>query len=158
MELEKKVENSVFVYDENFWTGKRKLTIDGAEATTVNRSTFNAPVQGTLHVKGSYIFGVSLVKDDGGKIVLYKNTWWEWVLIVLPLIGIGVGVFCGAVFGGLSALFGLAGACGNASILHSKLNTALKITIGILIAIVAFCAWFGIYVAVVGGIMNALKR
>ena len=103
-------------------------------------------------MKGNFITGVTLIEGDGNNIVLAQNKWYEWVLIFLPLLGLGVGILGGAIGGGLSALFCLLCAGINATILRSNVKFGLKIAGCIFMAVVMNLAWFLIYGAIVGGI------
>lgn len=155
MELRTESDGNVYVYTENFWTGKRELTFNGVALQKENKKTFivncNDGMIRRIKVKGNFLSGVTLL-TEWGNIVMTKNKWYEWILIFLPLIGVFGGVLGGAIGGGLSAVCCLAGCVFNATILRGELSLPLKILFCILIVIAANLLWFLIYVMIVGGL------
>lgn len=146
------------VYDENIWTGKGSLTIGGESGTKIGKRLFSFgsdAQKSEVTIKGSFLTGLTLIFSGGEQLVLAKNKWYEWILIFLPLIGFAVGVTCGAIGGGLSALFGMLGAFFNAYFLRTGLNIFLKIIACIAIAAAVFFIWVMIYVLIVGGLATA---
>jgi hypothetical protein len=146
-----------FEYDESFWTsGKKELSVNGVPAHKVSKKVFILPGS-TINatVKGNFLAGIKLQLNTGGEIVLCKNKWYEWPLIFLPLLGIGLGIFGGALGGGLSALFGFSGAAANAVILRSKRNIVFKVLCCLVIAVGSFFIWLSIYEMMVGGLAIA---
>ena len=138
-------------YFESFWTGRRKLFINGRELNKVGRKVFcdgagNSEVEYTA--KGSFLTGITLISDKGENYVLAKNKWYDWIMIFLPLLGIFFAVFCGALGGGLGALFCLIGAVINAFIARSSMSLPAKIVLQIVVAVVANAIWFALYIVV----------
>lgn len=172
MHLIAEKDGNLYSYTENIWTGKKELTLNGVALEKRNREVFAVNRDGAeelITVKGNFLMGVTLVEGDGNNIVLVQNKWYEWVLIVLPLLGIGVGFFGGAIGGVLSMLFYLlGGAIGgvlsvlfcllcagiNATILRSNVKFGLKIAGCIFMALVMNLAWFLIYAAIAGGLFE----
>ena len=52
------------VYDENFWTGRKKITINGEELEKVSRKEFKTKSGEQVLIKGNFITGAKL--DIGG--------------------------------------------------------------------------------------------
>ena len=155
MQLTAEDEGRVYDYTENVWTGKKELTLDGVPLEKINKKTFSVKDDAgnarPLEVKGNFLTGVTLT-DNGKNIVLAKNKWYEWVLIFLPCLGIALGILCGAIGGGLSALCCLLGAVLNANILRGKSSLAVKIIACVAVFVVCNAVWFLICLAVAGGI------
>lgn len=153
MELSAVCENGTSVmYEESFWTGRRKLYVNGKESVKLGKRKFRSEEGGVVtnyEVKGNFLAGVTLIVDGTEKIVLAKNAWYDWLMIFIPLVGFCVGIFCGAIGGGLSALCCLAGSYFNATIARSRLNGGAKILLQILVAVVANAVWFAVYFVVV---------
>lgn len=150
MILETKLEDGRYVeYYESFWTGRRKLSIEGKELKKTGKRVFCDDENGSIveyTAKGSFLTGVTLITNNGKSLVLAKNKWYDWFMIFLPLVGMVAGVaFCGALGGGLSAVFCLLAATINASISRSKLNAPVKLILQLVVAVVANAIWFVIY-------------
>ena len=153
MEISKNADGVTYCYTESFWTGKRNLSVDGEIAKKLDRRNFRINEK-TYTIKGNFLSGVSL-EVNGKRIPLAENTWYDWILIILPIMNIVMGVLCGAIGGFLSALFGFVAAVVNAMILRSKLHIAVKILLCIL-TIAISTAWFGIYYVIALAIYGAL--
>ena len=158
MTFQKNVNGVDYTYEESFWTGKKKLSMNGVPLTPVSRREFRYLDQGgaerRISVKGNFLGGITLLYE-GGSVELLKNKWYEWVLIFVPLLGFLVGIFGGAIGGGLSAVFCLGAAFINATILRSKLNLVLKILFTVLVAVGMNVAWFLILGLIAGGLALA---
>lgn len=160
MQLTAEVNGVLYLYEENFWTGKKSLTANGVPLTKTGKRQFSVTKEdGTVSyitVKGSFLSGISLLTSEG-EVVLVKNKWYDWVLIFLPMVGIVVGVAgCGALGGGLSALFGFLGAFVNATLLRSKLSMPVKILLCIVVFAVANVVWFLLYLVIANAILDAV--
>ena len=151
-------------YEENMWTGSKKLSINGIYLTKLNRKTFGGMINGekiTVAVKGGYISGVTV--DVNG--LLYRVTegakWYDYVFtfmwvglyavlsishafnIVFPIAG---GLIGGAV-AGLGAAFTL-------YIIKPRKNVALKLVI----SLGFFAAVMAINHTIAIMLLNALYR
>jgi hypothetical protein len=159
MVINKTIDGVSYSYQESFWTGKKSLIVNGSPAIKCGRSLFTlaAPESDAVQVKGSFLSGVSLYFGSGKVVVLEKNTWWEWILIIFPLLNIGAGVFGGLIGGCLSALFGGAGSIINASILRGDIRLWERIVLCILVIVVVSFSWLLIYFLAVNGLKNALN-
>lgn len=160
MQLTAEVNGVLYLYEENFWTGKKSLTVNGVPLTKTGKRQFSVTKEdGTVSyitVKGSFLSGISLLTSEG-EVVLVKNKWYDWVLIFLPMVGIVVGVAgCGAIGGGLSALFGFLGAFVNATLLRSKLSMPIRILLCIAVFAVVSAVWFLLYLVIANAILDAV--
>ena len=160
MQLTAEVNGVLYLYEENFWTGKKSLTANGVPLTKTGKRQFSVTKEdGTVSyitVKGSFLSGISLLTSEG-EVVLVKNKWYDWVFIFLPLVGIVVGVAgCGALGGGLSAFFGLLGAFVNATLLRAKLSMSVKIPLCIVVFAVVSAVWFLLYLVIANAILDAV--
>ncbi len=160
MQLTAEANGVLYLYEENAWTGKRSLTVNGVPLTKTGKRQFSVTKEdGTVSyitVKGSFLSGISLLTSEG-EVVLVKNKWYDWVFIFLPLVGIVVGVAgCGAIGGGLSAFFGLLGAFVNATLLRSKLSMPVKILLCIVVFAVVSAVWFLLYLVIANAILDAV--
>lgn len=91
MRLVKDYNGQEFVLEEGFWTGKKKLYVDGEEAQCKNKKSFVLNEE-TITLKGNFLTGAS-INYKNEEIVLCKNAWYEWILIFLPFANFLVGVF-----------------------------------------------------------------
>lgn len=107
------------VYEENAFTGKTKLTVNGVEAPQGAKKTF-AIGEKIVTVKGNSMFGVKIITDDEEIRVIPAPLWYEVILALLPILFLetwgNVVALCrifpvvgGAVGGALGAFFGLGG-------------------------------------------------
>ncbi len=161
MQLRAEKDGVQYVYDENFWTGKKQLSVNGMQLEKTDRRTFawqdDAGIRHTLKIKGSFLSGISLVYENGSELELFKNKWYEWLLIFLPFVGIVFGIFCGAVGGGLSAACAFMGGFSNALLLRSeKLPLAVRVLLCILVAVIVNLAWFFVWLLIAQAILGVL--
>ena len=147
------------VYEENNWTGKKKLTQNGVELSKIDKRTFTTPNGETLTIKGNFLFGASLVYGTTETPLTSKIKWYEIVLAVLPFM-----LFI--VWGNLPALCrivpivggALGGAIGGLLVvleiylMRISKPLWLKIVIGVLGLGVAFGIGAGIGYAIVSAI------
>ena len=160
MQIKKTINEKTYVYDEKFFSGKKSLTINGKQLQLVGKKNFVDSETGLTSysfkvVPGSFIKGITL-NTKSEEIVLVKNKWYEWIVIILPIISIGVGLFCGAIGCMLSVLFSLLCAAINATICRSeKIRSAIvKVIIGMVTSAISTSAWFGIYWLIVQAILK----
>lgn len=162
MQIETEKDGVRYVYKESFWLGKRELSVNGMQLQKLDRRTFSWQDEGgvrhTLKVKGSFLAGITLQYENGNELVVFKNKWYEWLLIFLPFLGIVFGVgFCGGIGGGLSALFCILGGVVNAILLREgNLPLALRIVLCLVVTALVQVAWFFLYSLIATAILNAL--
>ena len=73
------------VYNENFWTGKKAITVNGVDAQSVSKNEFTFEDKKAV-IKGNCFMGVKVYIDDDTVEVSPKPKWYEIVLAVLPFI------------------------------------------------------------------------
>ena len=74
------------IYGENFWTGRKSLSVNGVPLTRISRKEFQTENGGIGTVKGSFLFGACLLIDGETIRLTPKITWYEVVLCLLPFI------------------------------------------------------------------------
>jgi hypothetical protein len=146
-------EGQAFEYDENIWTGKKNLVINGAPAEKLTKKEFKFE-DTSYRVKGSFLSGVSLITDKGDTIVLCKNAWWEWVLIFVSFLYLGLGIFGGAIGGALSAVAAFLVAAVNALVLRTDMNVLIKVIMCLAFIVIGFFVWFGLYILIATAILG----
>ena len=141
------------IYEENFWTGKKTITIDGKQLTKVSRTKFMyLTADGTfVHVKlkGHYMMGAKL--DFNGEVVQIVEApkWYEFVMYILtfmliltwgnsPELCAIVPVLGGALGGLISAAIIMAGL----TISRRVKNGLVKFLISLGVLVVTFVACF----------------
>lgn len=71
------------VYEESYWTGKRKITVGGTELTKINKKTFVGEINGErigVAISGNYISGV-FIDINGEKFRVTESAkWYDYVL------------------------------------------------------------------------------
>ncbi|MDE7439714.1 MAG: hypothetical protein K2N23_04325 [Clostridia bacterium] len=117
------IQNEIYgeiVYEESFWTGKKTLTISGVAANKISKKEFRLPDGRTATVQGNFLQGACLLVESESIRLTPKIKWYEIALAIIPFLLImvwgNVVALCeivpvvgGAIGGGLSALFSVAG-------------------------------------------------
>ena len=169
MELSaKSADGTSLLYNESFWTGKRSLSVNGKAAKKIGKKLFkidessdsgDAPsLAGEYEIVGSFITGVTVKTPSRESVVFAKNKWYDWLMMFFPFVGIIFGVaFCGAIGGGLSALFCFSAMIINVSVSRTKLPMVGKIFLQLFIAVIANLAWFGLYFIIAVWLLSAIS-
>lgn len=116
MKVELMIDGNPLVYEESFWTGRRKLTYCGKELKRVNNKNFVLEPQGEgdeavgFTVNGNMFKGVAISASVFAEPVKVTKplTWVEYVLVTLPIIP---SVFFGLIGGAIGGLFAAASLC-----------------------------------------------
>ena len=158
MQIIKELNGINYKYNESVMLGRKSLSINGKQATSTGKKTFNLVDDDGksqfYEIKGNFISGVRIV--SGNSIIeLCKNTWYEWILIMFPFLGLILGIFGGALGGGLTGFFGSLGAMLNACILRSSLKKPIKILLSVFAGVGAIFTGLLIYVLIVGELATA---
>ena len=146
-------------YEENFWTGKKSLSINGEALVKLTKNSFQTASGEQINVKGNYLTGVSLAIGTDTVKLGQSLKWYEIVLSVLPFILIMVwgssGNLCeivpvvgGAVGGAVSGLFSVL----NLIVIKGIKSIWLKILISVGILAVTFLICYAIGAAIVGAL------
>lgn len=105
-------------YKENFWTGRKEITINGTKLTKVTKNLYAYKTEeGTisLSLNGSYLSGVTGEIGNQKMNFVDKTKWYEWLLAFLSVIFVIVWgnsielceifpIVGGAIGGGISGL------------------------------------------------------
>ncbi len=160
--MKQKIQNEKYgeiLYNENFWTGKKSLSINGTPLTKISRKEFQTENGTVGTVKGNFLSGASLLIDGETIRLTPKITWYEIVLCLLPFILVMiwgssvelckiVPVVGGAIGGGLSALLSCVGLL--------FMRSVKPIWAKILIALAAIGVTFGVCCGIGYAIVGAL--
>ena len=148
----------IIEYYENFWSGKKKVSINGNLMTASSKLSFQTKIDG-VDVKalllGNMFNGMTLKIDEEKFEVYPASKWYEYVLAILSLVLICVWgnskALCSilpVVGGGIGG--GISGASAFISLVLMKKvsNPLYKILIGLgmIIASFAICALIGIII------------
>lgn len=113
------------IYEENFWTGKRKITIDGIELEKIDKKAYSftnvdpeteKPQNLVVKINGALFSGVTLTIKDKTITVIDKTTILDYIIFVLPIVFVIIWgnspklclmlpIVGGAIGGAVSALF-----------------------------------------------------
>ncbi len=139
------------VYDENFWTGKKSLSINGEQLQKVSKKEFKMSNGDLVSLTGSFFQG-AVISINGETIrVVPTIKWYEIVLCIIPLIlnvvwGNSVAlckiipVVGGAIGGAINGAFAVL----ILAVLKSVKPIWLKILIAIAMTILSFAICYGI--------------
>ncbi|MCM1546441.1 MAG: hypothetical protein NC033_05335 [Clostridiales bacterium] len=147
------------VYEENFWTGGKKITVNGTPLERVSKKEFKTADGGQALVQGNFFTGAKLVLGDVQTVLIPTIKWYEIVLAVLPFVLIMVWgnsvalcrivpVIGGAIGGGIS---------GGLSVLGLFfMRSAKPVWLKILIGLAAIGLTFGICCGIGYAVLSAL--
>ena len=125
--------NKELVYEEGFWTGKRKITYDGIELVKIKRNLYEYKVEDkteTFEVKGNQLFGATITMFGNTIQLARKLTWYEILMSVLVFVPcVLFGAIGGAIGGGLGMT--------NIVIIRQVDKLYLKITFSVLFAAIS---------------------
>lgn len=86
--MEIKIQHDTYgeiVYSENFWSGKRKIFVNGAEASSVSKKIYIINGKQAV-IKGTYLTGSSILIDNESIVLFPKPKWYETLIGLLPII------------------------------------------------------------------------
>lgn len=126
--------NNVYEYDENIWTGKKTLKLNGELITKVGRNQYQIKEQ-LYTLKGNLFTSITLINQNDKIVLVDKLEWFEYVLAVLPFIVAIIGGLIGGIFGGLACVVNLV-------VMRSKSNILIKVGSSLLLTGVAFLMWY----------------
>ncbi len=141
-----------FVVDENVWTGKIKVFLNGKELAKVDRTRYLIEEKKYIDFTGNSIKGLYMTVDNQTTQVTAPAKWYEIALSVLIFVVILiwgnsltlcsiVPVVGGAIGGGLSAMLAVV----NLFVMRGIKNVALKLLafVGIFAVTFGLCAAIG---------------
>lgn len=141
-----------FVVDENVWTGKIKVFLNGKELAKVDKTRFLIEEKKYIDFTGNSIKGLYMTVDNQTTQVTAPAKWYEIALSVLIFVVILiwgnsltlcsiVPVVGGAIGGGLSAMLAVV----NLFVMRGIKNVALKLLafVGIFAVTFGLCAAIG---------------
>lgn len=120
-------------YSESFWTGKKKISINGQELQKLDKKTYRYG-ETCYTVNGSYLTGVELSDGEKSVMLVRKLKTFEMILCFLPFLVILSGGATGGICGGIAAAF-------NAVNIRKTDNVLLKILCAVLSTVVAFICY-----------------
>ncbi|MBR3845750.1 MAG: hypothetical protein IKM40_04170 [Clostridia bacterium] len=120
-------------YTENFWTGKRTISIDGKVLQKIDKKTYKYEDK-YYTIKGSYFTGVEI--SDGVQRVelVRKLTTLEMILCFIPFVVVVTGGAIGGLCGGAAWAF-------NTAYFRKTDKIAMKVLCSILSTVVAFVCY-----------------
>lgn len=139
------------IYDENFWTGKKSLSVNGEQLEKVSKKEFIMSNGNLVPLTGSFLMGAT-ISINGEKIrVVPAIKWYEIVLCIIPLIlnivwGNSVElckiipIVGGAIGGAINGAFAVI----MLAVLKSIKPIWLKILVAIAMMILSFAICFGV--------------
>lgn len=129
------------VFKENFWTGKKNLSINGEQLKKVSKNQFQTANGEPITLTGNYLKGSAVVIGIKSIPLTPAIKWYEIVLSALPFILILIG----QPFVAISGIFSLL----NLFIIKGIKQIWLKILISVAILAVAFLICMAIGIAVI---------
>ena len=100
-------QNKEFVYEENIWTGKKKITYNGQILNKISRGKYeykDGESAEIFEIKGNQFFGMKVVMFGQEVELIRQLVWYEIFLSILVFVP---GIICGGAIGGfISASLG----------------------------------------------------
>lgn len=155
--MKKEINHSEFgqiVYEESFWTGNKKISINGKQLTKISKTSYKYNSEEESYyvgIAGNFLKGVYLRIKERTVLVSPATKWYEYVIGFLPLVLVLIwgnsAALCSIVpivGGAIGGAIG--GVCSVLSIVFMKetRNILFKILIGIASFAVCFLICFGI--------------
>jgi hypothetical protein len=154
-------EFGTLVYEESFWTGKKKIILNNQELQKIDKTTFQyLDEEGkikNLYVTGNFVAGVQARFDNQNFRITPATKWYEYVLaisgFVFMLIWSNSPALCaifpmvgGLIGGGISGLL-----CATSLLLMKSTNKALfKVLIGVGMFLANVFACFIVALMIIG--------
>lgn len=140
------------VYEESFWTGKKKITLNGVPCTKLDRNTFicgEGEESKRITLQGNSVTGLKLTLNNIDYTIFPKIVWYEYVIAVFIIFFVvfwgnnrqlvmTVPIIGGAIGGALTGVT----ACGYVLVSRNVKNPIFKILIGIGFLAAAFLLCF----------------
>ncbi|MBR5012341.1 MAG: hypothetical protein IKY15_00205 [Clostridia bacterium] len=99
-------QNKEFVYEENTWTGKKKITYNGQILNKISRGKYeykDGESAEIFEIKGNQFLGMKVVMFGQEVELIRQLVWYE---IFLSLLVIVPGLMCGAIGGLIAGILG----------------------------------------------------
>lgn len=138
--------DKTIVYYEDFWTGKKRISINGKELLKIDKKTYKLEDK-YYTVKGSYLTGVELIDGVQSVALVRKLTTLETILCFLPFLLAFIGGAIGGLCGGAACAF-------NAIFIRKTDKTIVKILYAVLATVVAFVCYLiisGLFIGLISG-------
>ena len=120
-------------YSENFWTGKKKITIDRQELQKIDKKTYRYE-NNHYTVKGNFLTGVEMTNGVQFITLVRKLSVLETIICFLPFLLVVTGGAIGGLCGGAAAAV-------NATYMRNTDKTIMKIIYAILSTGIAFVCY-----------------
>ena len=120
-------------YSENFWTGKKKITIDRQELQKIDKKTYIYE-NNYYTVKGNFLTGVEMTNGVQFITLVRKLSVLETIICFLPFLLVVTGGAIGGLCGGAAAAV-------NATYMRNTDKTIMKIIYAILSTGIAFVCY-----------------
>ena len=143
------------IFEENFWTGKKNIVIDGKPLTKVDKTTYKTEDDKTVSLSGNFLYGCKMTLEGETIELSPAVKWYEYVLSFLPFVLImvwgNISALCqivpvvgGAIGGFVSAIF----CCVNLFIIKKFRQWWLKLIISIITLGLTFLVCYLIALAI----------
>lgn len=142
-EIKNLADGRQLIYQESFWTGRKKIFIDGEQIERVDKKHYQFNNHSWL-LKGNFIMGAHL-EYNGNKIVLVdKLNVFQYIMVLLPMIALAIlGGVIGALIGAFSTYF-------LAATFRSIKNILLQILLFLVTSVAAYYIWLTIALLLLG--------
>lgn len=142
------------IYNENFWNGKKSLTVNGVGAQRISKKEYM--INGKkAYLKGSFLTGSTLYIEDRVIPLCPKAKWYEIVLAIIPFLFLiiwGNSVSLCAIFpvvgGAIGGALGGGGAVISLIFMKNNKSPLVKVLIGIIAAAVIILIAFALALAI----------
>lgn len=137
---------NLITYTENFWTGKKTISINGKELLKIDKKRYKYEDK-YYTVKGNYFTGVEMSDGVESITLIRKLTTLEMILCFIPLVVIVTGGAIGGLCGGAACAF-------NAIFIRKTDKTIVKILYAVLATVVAFGCYLiisGLFLGLISG-------
>ena len=162
--MNEKIQNEKYgeiLYGENFWTGRKSLSVNGVPLNRISKKEFQMPDGGIGTIKGNFLYGACLLINGETVRLTAKIKWYEIVLCLLPFLLVMIWGNTFALCEILPVAGGAIGGAGSAVLSCTGLffmRSVKPVWAKILIGLAAIAVTFGICCGIGFAFLGALAK
>ena len=142
------------IYNENFWTGKKKIVVNGVDAQPISKKEYMVNEKRAL-LTGNFLTGSTLHIEGEAIQLSPKMKWYEIILAIIPFLFLMIwgnsASLCSifpVVGGAIGGALGGVGAVISLFLMKTQKNPIVKTVVGIIVAVATILIAFVLALAI----------
>ena len=142
------------IYNENFWTGKKKIAVNGVDAQPISKKEYMVNEKRAL-LTGNFLTGSTLHIEGEAIQLSPKMKWYEIILAIIPFLFLMIwgnsASLCSifpVVGGAIGGALGGVGAVISLFLMKTQKNPIVKTVVGIIVAVATILIAFVLALAI----------